>query len=1507
MPHMLPRWLRPCLALLLCPALASILHAQTLAFSEGVQTHASLSGTTATLSGKAELRLTGTTPLTGSVINLTSPDAWVLFTSIKPSAVVSTYLSQLRVNGATAVSGSNVRVVQHGQGAYVIPHAPSFQPLTGYTGRDFSGTSRTFAQYTYYNSATSLGALNLDLSSFKLKRGYMATFSTQTNGTGPSQIYIAQDADLEIGRLPSTLDNKIRYVRVLPWRWVSKKGACDVGPTTLNASWHYNWDNNQNSPLDWEYVPIRQQRWWPGYPTNKPDSTHLLGYNEPDNPVEDSYTSLGSGSVDTAIAVWPELLATGLRVGSPATTDGGLGWLYDFMTKADAAKLRVDYVAVHFYRCGFTASQLYDWLYDVHVRTGRPIWITEFNNGADWTTCTDPSYAQNASRIAEFIEMMDNAPWIERYAVYSRVEYMRQMTYDSGGLTPAGTAYRDNISPMAYTQRLPRTGARAVTQLNFDGDTLDSSGSGNNAAIGRPVFAPGRTGQALRLDGATQHVQLPADVASASSFSFAAWVYWDGGANWQRIFDLGRDSTRYMFLTPKVTSGVLRFAARNGGSEQIVQTDAALPVGQWSHVALTLSGGTARLYVNGVQSASGPVTITPAQLSADLNYLGKSRFSADPLFSGLLDDVRIADYAFTAEQITAMQGANTAPQFAAATLSGGTANQNVPFTGTLAGTANDPDTGDTLAYAKVSGPAWLQVAADGTLTGTPGFANDGLQEFVVSVTDSTGASDSAVLTITMPLVIGNGTWRSDLSGDWSDTAKWTSAFPANGSGASANFSTLDITADRTVTLDSSRAVGSLAFGDTSGTQNWTLASTDGASLTLDTASATSPTITVNQNTAVLSVPVGGTIGFTKAGTGTLVLTGGGSLAGTVNIDSNSTTVAQGVVRVAHPETLSNVSTIQIRNNNSGSSTLELSAALGDMASPAVVSLSGRNGTVPAVRHLSGFNALGGVSVQIGGSNYLLQSDSGALDIGTLTSGASGSRIVTFGGDGDFSLSGIASNGSATTGLSIVKNGPGRLTLAAAANTFTGNLTINGGTVSVLGAASLYASAWNTTAILTVNTGGTLELDRWGYGITDAAYRTQALGGLSYNPARLVLNGGTLRFSGGAAGAPENPAEQPYGPGFTIGAAGATLEAAKADDTWTVKNDSRGGGAIVSTAGGTLTLSGLGHGIFDKVLPGTGGLVKTGTGTWTLPLTSTYTGPTTVNAGTLLVTGAISTGAVTVNTGGTLGGTGSIGGPVTVQSGGTLAPGANGIGTLTLGGNLNLLPGSVLRLELDRTAATRDQLAVTGALTLGGAFELTNLNGTFAAGDSFALITAGSRSGAFTATTLPALPSTLTWDTSTLATDGVLRVLAVPGFADWAEQHTLPPGAVSFDADADNDGLHNGLEWLLGGNPAAADATARLPQIAKRTLTTAEYPAAIEGRTYLTLTTRLRRVHPGVTVIPEAATTLATLGNPESVAAAIRLGEPVADGDFDVVTHLFTTPLEDSPTGTGFLRLRATLN
>ncbi|MCX7723607.1 MAG: glycoside hydrolase family protein, partial [Verrucomicrobiae bacterium] len=174
-----------------------------------------------------------------------------------------------------------------------------------------------------------------------------ATLAQNENGTGASRCYVAQDGDLEVGILPLQLEGAVRFVRIFPWRWVSKKGIAGDIESGLNVHWLYNWNISRSSAPDWEYVPIKQNRWWPSLNQDwkTRGATHLLGYNEPDRPDQANI------SVDDAIASWNELLGTGLRVGAPAVSDGGLSWLYNFIDKAESAGLRVDYVPVHYYRC----------------------------------------------------------------------------------------------------------------------------------------------------------------------------------------------------------------------------------------------------------------------------------------------------------------------------------------------------------------------------------------------------------------------------------------------------------------------------------------------------------------------------------------------------------------------------------------------------------------------------------------------------------------------------------------------------------------------------------------------------------------------------------------------------------------------------------------------------------------------------------------------------------------------------------------------------------------------------------------------------------------------------------------------------------------------------------------------------------------------------------------------------------------------------------------------------
>jgi hypothetical protein len=74
------------------------------------------------------------------------------------------------------------------------------------------------------------------------------------------------------------------------------------------------------------------------------------------------------------------------------------------------------------------------------------------------------------------------------------------------------------------------------------------------------------------------------------------------------------------------------------------------------------------------------------------------------------------------------------------------------YSATIATNASDPDFGDQLTFGKVSGPSWLNVAANGSLSGLPLSTDGGVNGFVVSVTDLAGLSTNATLFINVTAI-----------------------------------------------------------------------------------------------------------------------------------------------------------------------------------------------------------------------------------------------------------------------------------------------------------------------------------------------------------------------------------------------------------------------------------------------------------------------------------------------------------------------------------------------------------------------------------------------------------------------------------------------------------------------------------------------------------------------------------------------------------------------------------
>ncbi len=411
------------------------------------------------LSGKSELHIAASVkPLTNSIIKIEHEEAWVFFTNVRPQTIVDSVLPNVFINGIQAQNRINARVAIYRHGAVLMPHGENFQPLTIYSERNYGGVSRKLNMFDVHND---LREFDNRTRSFKLKRGYMATLANNPDGTGYSRVFIADNADLEISTLSSFLDQTVSFIRVFNWEWVTKKGWCQTGwrsgggeftnSDRLNCTWLYTWSADHTSRPNQEFVLIKQQQYWPGWSTitEKKWSSHLMSYNEPDH-VEQSNVS-----VSTAISEWPNHLKTGHRLGSPATTD--FNWLYQFMDGCRARNYRVDYVVVHAYWPAMSASQWFNQLKAVYDRTGRPIWIKEWNNGANWTSESWPSswndqMTKQHNDIKAIVEMLDGAHFVERYSIYNWVEGKRAMILDDGWITPAGRFYADNKSVMAFNR-----------------------------------------------------------------------------------------------------------------------------------------------------------------------------------------------------------------------------------------------------------------------------------------------------------------------------------------------------------------------------------------------------------------------------------------------------------------------------------------------------------------------------------------------------------------------------------------------------------------------------------------------------------------------------------------------------------------------------------------------------------------------------------------------------------------------------------------------------------------------------------------------------------------------------------------------------------------------------------------------------------------------------------------------------------------------------------------------
>ena len=206
------------------------------------------------------------------------------------------------------------------------------------------------------------------------------------------------------------------------------------------------------------------------------------------------------------------------------------------------------------------------------------------------------------------------------------------------------------------------------------GKITDSSGNGLtadlvNGSTARSVEGTGG-GKALALPGGASdssgaYVRLPrAVVGDAADLTVSARVKWSGDKSpWQRIFDLGTNTTKYLFSTPYNGGGLFQTSVTTGGggAEAQVRGYAPLPADAWRTVTVTLDTSAGRLttYLDGVAVSSADTGIKAKDLldasATAAGYIGKSLYP-DPLLKGAIDDFTVWHAALSPEQVAGTVG-----------------------------------------------------------------------------------------------------------------------------------------------------------------------------------------------------------------------------------------------------------------------------------------------------------------------------------------------------------------------------------------------------------------------------------------------------------------------------------------------------------------------------------------------------------------------------------------------------------------------------------------------------------------------------------------------------------------------------------------------------------------------------------------------------------------------------------------------------------------------------------
>lgn len=504
-------------------------------------------------------------------------------------------------------------------------------------------------------------------------------------------------------------------------------------------------------------------------------------------------------------------------------------------------------------------------------------------------------------------------------------------------------------------------------------------------------------------------------------------------------------------------------------------------------------------------------------------------------------------------------------------------------------------------------------------------------------------------------------------------------------------------------------------------------------------------VTNSLTNLTLSGAISGAGNLAKEGAGTLTLSGASNFTGTVNVNAGTVVAgnasafgnASNTINVAAGATLDmNSQTLQGYTNNiqiAGTGTTASLGALGNsnpvdnLNSIRGITLTGDaaiggNGGRWDIGRLD-FNVNPAITVDhITGNGFTL-TKVGTGYLGLLTGAANLGGFVIEGGT-------VAPHENTSFGAGPVTMKPGTILQPWGGTTIANALNLEGGTIQTDGFQETFTGPVNVSGAATINTRASGNI----------VFNGNISGAGSFSktgPFSFLMGGDNSGFTGTLTNTESNT--------FFTSATASSASAAYVVNAGNLANTTAGvvtqnlgelsgtggqvgnnvaGGAVTYSIGALNTSTTFSGNIVDSVGGGgTTSLIKVGSGTLTLAGNNSYTGPTQVDGGELIVTGTLSGSAVTIGTGGTLSGNGVVttnNQNILLTAGSVLSPGTSpgnltvntGTGSLDISGAVTGSATAALDWEIDSTPALSDLVTLAGTLDIGsGVLEWDDFNFT----------------------------------------------------------------------------------------------------------------------------------------------------------------------------------------------------